>query len=98
LTDRLIAGLRTIGVEVVTPAEHNHRSGIVTFSVGSAAENIALMQKLLQQKILVAVRYTSNVGGIRVSCHYFNNFADIDRLLEGVESVLPRPVRASGQQ
>jgi len=98
LTERLIAGLRTIGVEVVTPAEHNHRSGIVTFSVGSAAENIALMQKLLQQKILVSVRYTSNVGGIRVSCHYFNNFADIDRLLEGVQSVQPRPARASGQQ
>ena len=83
---------------MVTPVERNHRSGIVTFSVGSAFENIALMQKLLQQKILVSVRYTSNMGGIRVSCHYFNNVADIDRLLESVESVLPHTARASGRQ
>ena len=95
ITDHLIAGLRSVGVELVTPVEREHRSGIVTFSVGSATENTQLMQKLLEQKILVSVRYTSNVGGVRVSCHYFNNVADIDRLLVAVESAVQRTARAA---
>jgi cysteine desulfurase / selenocysteine lyase len=85
LTDHLIAGLRALKIEVVTPALREHRSGIVTFSVGSAAQNCALMEKLLDQKILVSVRYTSNVGGVRVSCHFYNNLADIDRLLNALK-------------
>ncbi|MGA2458400.1 MAG: aminotransferase class V-fold PLP-dependent enzyme, partial [Terriglobales bacterium] len=90
LTDHLIEGLQTLGIEIVTPLARQHRSGIVTFSVGSAAENIRLMERLLERKILVSVRYTSHVGGVRVSCHFFNNAADIDRLLEAVQSSAPR--------
>ena len=62
----------------------------MTFSVGSAADNCSLMEQLLDQKILVSVRYTSNVGGVRVSCHFYNNFSDIDGLLNAVESSLAR--------
>jgi cysteine desulfurase/selenocysteine lyase len=91
LTDHLIAGLRTLGVELVTPPQPEHRSGIVTFSVGSAADNCALMERLLDKKILVSVRYTSNVGGVRVSCHFYNNFDDIDRLLNAVEAIRKSP-------
>jgi len=103
LTDRLIEGLQTLGLEIVTPLARRHRSGIVTFSVGSAADNTQLMEKLLERKILVSVRYTSHVGGVRVSCHYFNNDADIDRLLEAIRSSAPRKgnrpvaVKATGQ-
>jgi selenocysteine lyase/cysteine desulfurase len=88
LTDHLIDGLRTLGVTVVTPMEREHRSGIVTFSVGDAAKNIALMQRLLDRKILVSVRYTSQVGGVRVSCHFFNSLADLDTLLNAIEEHL----------
>ncbi len=90
LTDHLIEGLQTLGIEIVTPLARQHRSGIVTFSVGSAAENIRLMEKLLERKILVSVRFTSNIGGVRVSCHFFNNTTDIDRLVEAVGSCVPR--------
>ncbi len=86
LTDHLIEGLRTLGITVVTPAEPEHRSGIVTFSVGEAERNIALMQRLLARKILVSVRYTSQVGGVRVSCHFFNSLSDLDTLLNAVET------------
>jgi cysteine desulfurase / selenocysteine lyase len=89
LTDHLISGLQTLGITLVTPLERNHRSGIVTFSVGSAELNIELMNKLLERKVLVSVRYTSQVGGIRVSCHFFNNASDLDRLLNAVEENLP---------
>ena len=88
LTDRLIDGLRALDVQVVTPLDPCNRSGIVTFSVGSVDRNIALMQRLLDRRILVSVRYTSHVGGVRVSCHFFNSRADIDRLLAAVAEIL----------
>lgn len=87
LTDRLIAGLQAMKVEVVTPLARENRSGIVTFSVGSAAENVKLMQGLLARKVLVSVRYTSEVGGVRVSSHFYNNDSDIDTLLHAVSEV-----------
>jgi selenocysteine lyase/cysteine desulfurase len=81
LTDHLIAGLQTLGVEMVTPLQREHRSGMVTFSVGSAEKNLALMERLLDHQVLVSVRYTSHVGGVRVSCHFYNLIEDVDRLL-----------------
>jgi len=81
LTDQLIAGLDALNLEVVTPRAPERRSGIVTLSTGSAEKNVAWMNYLLSKKILVSVRYTSNIGGIRASCHLFNSPDDIDRLL-----------------
>jgi selenocysteine lyase/cysteine desulfurase len=82
LTDYLIEELQKRHIDVITPTDANHRSGIVTFSVGSADENVAMMEHLLDHRVLVSVRYTSGVGGVRVSCHYYNTPDDIDRLLE----------------
>jgi selenocysteine lyase/cysteine desulfurase len=73
--------LDRLGVTVVTPRSPQNRSGIVSFSVGSADENVKLMNCLLEKKILVSVRYTSNVGGVRVSCHFYNSAEDIESLL-----------------
>jgi cysteine desulfurase/selenocysteine lyase len=81
LTDQLLAGLDNLPVSIVTPRARENRSGIVTFSVGSAEENVKLMNRLQEKKILVSVRYTSNVGGVRVSCHFYNSSEDIDTLL-----------------
>jgi selenocysteine lyase/cysteine desulfurase len=81
LTDQLMSGLDRLGLQVATPRERDHRSGIVTFSVGSAAENVKLMNRLLEKKILVSVRYTSGVGGVRISCHFYNSAEDIETLL-----------------
>jgi len=85
LTDRLLAGLDNLPVSIVTPRARESRSGIVTFSAGSAEQNVKLMNHLLEKKILVSVRYTSNVGGIRVSCHFYNSAEDIDTLLAAVK-------------
>lgn len=88
LTDSLMEGLGKLGVEVVTPSEKRSRSGIVTFSIGSAERNLALMNHLLDHRILVSVRYTSGVGGVRVSCHFFNSKDDLFRLLNRIEDFL----------
>jgi len=82
LTNHLLAGLDQLGLPVVTPREEKHRSGIVTVDRGSREKNIALMEYLLDHRILTAIRYTSRVGGVRISAHFFNNIGDVDRLLE----------------
>ena len=46
------------------------------------------MNQLLEKKILVSVRYTSNVGGIRVSCHFYNSAEDIDGLLTEIRRLM----------
>jgi len=85
LTDRLLEGLDKLPVKVITPRAREERAGIVTFSVGSAEENVRLMNRLQEQRILVSVRYTSQVGGVRVSCHFYNLAEDVDQLLEAVK-------------
>jgi cysteine desulfurase/selenocysteine lyase len=82
LTDYLIAALHDAKIEVVTPEERSYRSGIVTLSLDSPAANAALIDFLRERKVLVSLRYTSDVGGVRVGCHLFNNTADLDRLVE----------------
>jgi selenocysteine lyase/cysteine desulfurase len=82
LTDQLIAGLSRIGVDLVTPPAAGNRSGIITFTLGSTERNLSLMERLLDHKVMVSVRYTSGVGGVRVSCHFFNSAEDLERLLE----------------
>lgn len=84
LTDQLLAGLERLPVQIVTPRSRGNRSAIVTFSVGSAEQNVGLMKRLQEEKILVSVRYTSRVGGVRVSCHFYNSEEDIKKLLVGV--------------
>lgn len=97
LGEKLIAGLDGLGVEVVTPHERAHRAGIVTFSLGAPERNVAAMQHLLAQRVLVSVRYTAGVGGVRVACHLFNNEDDLLRLLEGVSEFLRgKSAQASG--
>jgi len=61
---------------------------LFSFSVGGAQENVRLMNRLQEKKILVSIRYTSNVGGVRVSCHFYNFFEDIDKLLTEVKAAL----------
>ncbi len=90
LTGHLITGLETLGLKIVTPRDSSERAGIVTFDLDSAEKNLKLMEYLLAQKILVSVRYTSNVGGVRVSCHFFNSKEDLDKLLNAVEARLPK--------
>ena len=88
LTEHLISGLRMLDMRIVTPLDNKNRSGIITFDLGSAEKNVALMEKLLERKMLVSVRYTSGVGGVRVSSHFYNSAEDLDRLLNAVEDSL----------
>jgi cysteine desulfurase/selenocysteine lyase len=89
LADRLHRELPRLGVHVVSRPERTARSGITTFEVSeNAAENEAFLQALLSERIYVAMRYTSHVGGIRVSTHFYNDDDDLDRLLHTAARLL----------
>jgi cysteine desulfurase/selenocysteine lyase len=81
LTDRLLVGLRAKGFEVVSPSENREeRSAILSFTTGNLAANKALVERLYAQSIVIAFRG----GRCRVSPHFYNTMADIDRLLEAL--------------
>ncbi|HYB27814.1 MAG TPA: aminotransferase class V-fold PLP-dependent enzyme [Solirubrobacteraceae bacterium] len=82
LAGQLHEGLARLGVRVVTRPDPDLRSGITTFEVSdNRDENEAFLRGLLDERVYVAMRYTSNVGGIRVSTHFYNDDDDVERLL-----------------
>jgi selenocysteine lyase/cysteine desulfurase len=89
LTDQLIDRLKQAGAVVVTPAEPEARSGIVTFTLGQGvARDRACLAHLLDQRILISQRYTAGIGGLRVSVHFFNSSDDLERLAAEVRGLI----------
>lgn len=88
LTDRFLAGLDELGLRVITSRTPEERAGIVVFrAYPKPAEDLALTRKLRDRRILLSMRYTSRVGGIRTSFHYFNNEEDVDRLVDAIREL-----------
>lgn len=83
LGDRLARGLQQRGFTVVSILEPEVRSGITAFRAGKTVEDdTSLRDFLSQRKVDVSVRFTSGIGGVRVSSHVYNSEGDIDRMLE----------------
>ncbi len=76
LTQRLIDGLQSKAYRVITPGLESKRSGIVAFESG-AYSTTELCNRLQRENVIVAER-----GGVRVSPHFYNSEAEIDRVLE----------------
>jgi cysteine desulfurase/selenocysteine lyase len=87
LTDRLRAALAAAGARLVTPGDAAARSGITVFRwFDEPAADQALLERLLDQQVLVSMRFTAGVGGIRVSTHFYNDDEDIDRLIHALRA------------
>jgi selenocysteine lyase/cysteine desulfurase len=92
LTEHLIECLQGIGTTVVSPPQRGGRSGILTFSLGQGPERERdCLHWLWDNRLVISQRYTAGVGGLRVSVHFFNNVADVDRLVELVRAFTSRP-------
>jgi selenocysteine lyase/cysteine desulfurase len=79
LTDRIIAGLRSKYIEIVSPVEElSERSAIISFTMGSETADRAVYDKLTGNKVSTALRD----GRIRVSPNFFNTEEEIDRFLD----------------
>lgn len=76
LTDRLVDGLHERGAELRSPRGPNEGSGIVSFTMPDCAPADTL-RRLDAAGISAAVRR----GGVRVSPHFYNTEAEIDRLI-----------------
>ncbi len=86
LAARLREELDALGFDVVSRAEAP--SGITTFRTSAdPADDEAVVAELLDERILVSIRYTSGVGGIRVSTHFYNNDDDLDRVVSALKRV-----------
>jgi len=86
---RLRRGLEALGARMVSPAAPEEaRSGITIFTLlESPAHDRNLLDRLLERGIYLAQRYTSGVGGIRASVHFFNNEEDVDALLAALKEM-----------
>jgi selenocysteine lyase/cysteine desulfurase len=78
LTDRLIAGVRGKGYQVVSPRDAEQWSGIVSFA--SKAHDHDAITKMLRKdhKTELMVRG----GRLRCAPHFYNTDEQIDRLIE----------------
>lgn len=88
LSQRLIDGLKDLPVKINTPYEKDKRASLVTFDAGNFKLNQKIYDELLNENTIVAHRYAAEVGGIRVSCHFFNTKEEIDLLLENLSKIL----------
>lgn len=75
LTDELIEILKKrSGVTIITPAQQERRSGIVTFKQRSDSEPDDTVQLLKNQNIIISARE----GLFRISPHFYNTIEEIE--------------------
>lgn len=78
LTDYLIEKIKALGLELQTPEEQQHRSGIVNIKIDKPKD---VVEQLKRGNIIVSAR----AHGIRVSPHFYNTEEEIDKLVEEVK-------------
>jgi cysteine desulfurase/selenocysteine lyase len=81
LGDRLIDGLTSLGLEVMSPRERARRGASVAFAHERAAE---IGPALAERGILV----WAGDGRVRASTHVFNDEADVERYLAAVGEIV----------
>lgn len=75
LVDRIVEGCRERKWDVLTPEDPRERASIVTFRVPDLEKALAALQR---ERVVVNPR----LGGLRVSPHFYNRDADVDRLFD----------------
>jgi len=80
LTDYLIEQLKNLDVKIETPEERQYRSGIVLAKLDKPRE---ACEALAKKDIVVSAR----ANGLRISPHFYNTEAEIDRLIEEIKKV-----------
>jgi kynureninase len=82
LTEYVISRADGAGLPVRTPRDRSGRGGVVNVGVGEQAGKV--FEALYERDVCVDYRG----DGIRVSPHFFNTEADIDRLFDALREVL----------
>jgi selenocysteine lyase/cysteine desulfurase len=79
LNDHLIAGAMREGLNVVTPLKPSRRGALITIK---SRDVNALVGRLAERGIITS----SRENNLRVSPHFYNNHADIERVLEALRA------------
>lgn len=82
LTDHVIARADAAGLAVRTPRDRDARGGVVNVGVGSNAE--AICHALLARDVCT----DSRGDGLRISPHFFNTEADVDRCFDQLADLI----------
>lgn len=82
LGTRLLDGLQSLSLEIITPGDPELRAGIVAWL--DADPRVTTAQ--LSQR---GIEVTGSSGRIRAGIHLYNDEADIDRLLEAMRAITP---------
>ena len=82
LGDRIIEEAEKRGFETLTPRARHERGGNITFRGHFDLETVR--SRLREKGIMINVRG----GGLRVSPHFYNIEADIERLFEAVDGLM----------
>jgi kynureninase len=82
LTDHVIARADELDLPVRTPRDRHARGGVVNVGVGPQAETIC--HALLDRDVCTDYRG----DGLRISPHFFNTEADVDRCFEELRTLL----------
>jgi kynureninase len=82
LSDHVIARADELGLAVRTPRDRAARGGVVNVGVGSNAETIC--HALLERDVCTDYRG----DGLRISPHFFNTEADVDRCFDELRTLL----------
>jgi cysteine desulfurase/selenocysteine lyase len=80
-------GLRNLGLDVMTPLDTKHASGVV-FALSKRLSGEELGSKLRKAGILVTPRSYHGSSGIRVSPYFYNDEDDVETFLNGTKKVI----------
>lgn len=88
LTAFLRDQLEKCGAKLISPREPSSLSGITMFRIfDNNEQDQKALNYLLNQRILLSIRYTNGHGGLRASTHYYNNEEDILRLCHCIKTI-----------
>lgn len=87
LVGEILEGLERLGMDVLSPTDGNHLSGIIYASARSRS-GAALTKALSKGNVLVSDRYYRGTSGIRISPYFYNDSEDVERLLRALRLAL----------
>ncbi len=86
LAQKLWDGLHALDAEILTPEKASERSSIISFRLPGVP--YGLLQSFLWDNYRLRLRgiYEGGLDALRISLHLYNSFADVEKMLEGVQA------------
>lgn len=81
--------IEEIGGTLITHRDPGHFGGIVIARLYQDLDmDREVLKRLHARKIFIAQRFTDYVGGFRISCQYYNNHGDIDKMIQAIQEIM----------